>query len=134
MEAQLDWNGDPAELEREEDDVNKKDHQALYSKLDDYLADMPDLEESDSVNTSVYDRLGATPASTTISTDTEVACDMLNLNMDLLELLVPQEANNLVVETDGTLSDDNPLPDMFKVPAKAPVPQESLPSRPQLDP
>ena len=134
LEARLDWNGDPAELEREEDDVNKKDHEALYSKLDDYPADMPDLEESDSVKTPIYDQLAATPTSTTISTDTEVAGDMLNLNMDLPELLAPQEANDLVAETDGTLSDDNPLADMFKVPAKAPVPWQSLPSRPRLDP
>ena len=95
---------------------------------------MPDLEESDSVKTSIYDRLGATPASTTISTDTKVAGDMLNLNMDLPELLVPQKANDLVAETNGTLSDDNPLADMFKVPAKAPDPWESLISRPRLDP
>ena len=54
--ARLDWNGNPAELEREKDNIDKKDHEAMYSKVDDdYPANMPDLEESDSVNTSVYD-------------------------------------------------------------------------------
>ena len=79
LEAQLDWNGDPKELEREEDDVDKKDHEALYSELDNYLGDMEDLEETESVNTSVYDWLGATLTSTTISTDTEAASDMFML-------------------------------------------------------
>ena len=41
LQAQLDWNSDPNELEREEDDVDKKDHETLYSELDDYLGDMP---------------------------------------------------------------------------------------------
>ena len=101
----------------------------MFSESDDYPADMPDLEESNSVNTSVYDRLGATLASTTISTDTEVAGDMINLTMGLPELLVPQEANDSVGDSD----DDNPLTDMFKVPAEVPVPWESLPAKPWLD-
>ena len=95
---------------------------------------MPDLEESDSANTSVYDWLGATPASTAISTDTEGASDMLSLSMGPLELPVPQEANNSVKQTDGGLSDDNQLEDMFKVPAEVPIPQDPLPPRSQLDP
>ena len=67
-----------------------RDHEALYNEeLDDYLDDIPDLEESESVNTSVYDWLGATLASTTISTDTKAASDMLNLSMGLPELPVP---------------------------------------------
>ena len=129
--ARLDWNGNPAELEREKDNIDKKDHEAMYSKVDDdYPANMPDLKESDSVNTSVYDRLGATPALTTISTDTEAASDMLNLTMGPPELPACQEANNLVEDSD----DDNPLVDMFKVPAEVPVPQDPLPAKPQLDP
>ena len=130
LQACLDWNGDPAELEREEDDIDKKDHEAMYSELDDYPADMPDLEESDSVNTSVYDWLQATLASTTISTDTEAASDMLNVTIGPLELPVSQEANDLVEDS----NDDNPLVDMFKVPAEIPTPQESLPTRTWLDP
>ena len=103
----------------------------MYSKVDDdYPANMPDLEESDSVNTSVYDRLGGTPASTTISTDTEAASDMLNLTTGPPELLVCQEANDLVEDSD----DDNPLADMFKVPAEVPVPKDPLRVKPQLDP
>ena len=107
LEARLDWNGDPKELEREEDNVDKKDHEALYSELDDYVDDMLDLQESESVNTSVYDQLGATLASTTISTDTEAAGDMFNLSMGPLELPVPQEANNSVDQTDEALSYDD---------------------------
>ena len=54
LQAQLDWNGDPDELEREEDDIDKKDQEALYSDdLDDYPDDMPDLEESESINTGI---------------------------------------------------------------------------------
>ena len=87
-QLQAHWNGNPAKLEREKDDIDKKDHEAMYTKVDDdYLDNMLDLQESDSVNTSVYDRLGAKPASTTISTDTEAAGDMLNLTMGPLELL-----------------------------------------------
>ena len=130
-QLQAHWNGNPAELEREKDDIDKKDHEAMYTKVDDdYPDNMLDLQESDSVNTSVYDRLGATPASTTISTDTEAASDMLNLTMGPLELLACQEANNLVEDSD----DVNPLVDMFKVPAEGLVPQDPLPAKPQLDP
>ena len=134
LEAQLDWNGDPKDLEREEDDVDKKDHEALYSELDDYPGDMPDLEETESVNTSVYDRLGATPASTTISTDMEAAGDMFNLSMGPLELPAPQEANDSMDQTDEALSDDDQLQDMFKVPIGVLVSQDPPLSRPQLDP
>ena len=77
LEAWLDWNGKPEELEREEDTIDKIDDEAMY--LNDYLDDFPDLEDSESVNTSVYDQLGVTPASTTVSTDTEAAGNMLNL-------------------------------------------------------
>ena len=78
-------------------------------ELDDYPDDIPYLEESESINTSVYDWLGATPASTTISTDTEAAGDMLNLSMGLPELPVTQEASNLVDQAHEPLSDDDQL-------------------------
>ena len=71
LQAWLDWNSNLERLDREEDAIDKIDHEAMYSNdLDDYPDDIPDLEESKSVNTSVYDRLGATLASTTVSTDT----------------------------------------------------------------
>ena len=74
----------------------------------------------------MYDPLGATPASTTISTDTEAAGDMLNLSMGSPELPVPQEANDSVDQTDGALSDDDQLQDMFKVPTEVPAPWDPL--------
>ena len=95
---------------------------------------MPDLEESKSVNTSVYDQLGATPASTTISTDTEAAGDMFNLSMGPPELPAPQEANKSMDQTDEALSDNDQLQDMFKVPTGVPVSWDPPLSRPQLDP
>ena len=134
MQARLDWNGHPREPEREEDDADKKDHEALYSELDDYPDDILDLEESKSVHTSVYDWLGATSASTNISTDTEAAGDMLNLSMGPPDLPAPQEANNLDDQTDEALTDDDQLQDMFKVPTEVPAPQDPPPTRPQLDP
>ena len=91
LKTQLDWNGDPKELIWTDDAVDWKDHEAMY--LDDYLDEMPDLEETRSVDTSVYDRLGATPANTTVSTDTEVAGDMLNLSMGPPELPASRELN-----------------------------------------
>ena len=82
LRAQLDSHGDPGELAIIQDEIDKIDHEAMYTDAeDDPSGHLPDLEESDSVNTSVYDRLGATPASTAISTDTKVAGDMLNLTM-----------------------------------------------------
>ena len=56
LEARLDWNGKPEELEREKDAIDEIDHEAMY--LDDYQDDIPDLEESKSVSNSVYDQLG----------------------------------------------------------------------------
>ena len=101
LQAQLDCTGDPDELEREEDDIDKKDHEALYcEELDDYPDEMPDLEESKSVNTLMCDWLGATPASTVISTDTEAAGELFNLSMGLPELLATQETSNSVGPTD----------------------------------
>ena len=104
----------------------------MYSNAeDDLLGDPPDLEESDSVNTSVYDRLEATLASTTISTDTEVAGDMLNLTMGQPELPAPQETHESADDSD---QDDNPLEDMFQVPTEAPVFRVPFPAKPWLDP
>ena len=99
---------------------------------------MPDLEESESVNTSMYDQLGATPAFTIISTDTEAASKMFNLSMGQLELPVTQETSDLVGPTDDALSDDDQFSDMFKVLPKVPpkvlAPWDLPPPKPQLDP
>ena len=82
LKAWFDWHGDLGELDIKQDKIDKIDHEAMYSDAeDDSLGDLPDLEESDSVNTLVYDQLEATPASTATSTDTEAAGDMLNLTM-----------------------------------------------------
>ena len=104
----------------------------MYSDVEDNLSgSLLDLEETDSVNTLVYDRLEATLASTAISTDTEVAGDMLNLTMGQPELLVPQETHGPTNDSD---QDDNPLEDMFQVPAETPVFRVPLPAKPRLDP
>ena len=119
LRARLDWRGDPEELEIKQDKIDNIDHEAMYSDAgDNPLGHLPDLEESDSVNTSVYDRMEATPASTAISTDTEVASDMLNLTMGQPELPAPQKTHDSADDSD---QDDNPLEDMFQVPAEAPV-------------
>ena len=132
MKARLDWRGDPGELDIKQNKIDKIDHEAMYSDAeDDPLGDPLDLEESDSVNTSVYDRLEATPASTAISTDTEAAGDMLNLTMGQPELPVHQETHESADESD---QEDNPLEDMFQVPAEAPVFRVPLPAKPWLDP
>ena len=78
LQTRVDWVGDPEELERVNDEVDRKDHEEMY--LEDYLDDVPDLEDTSSVEVSVQDRLGATPANTTISTDMEATGDMLNLS------------------------------------------------------
>ena len=128
----MDWRGDPGELDIKQDEIDKIDHEAMYSDAeDDPLGNPPDLEESDSANSSVYDRLGATPASTAISTNTEVASDMLNLTMGQPEPPAPPETHESVDDSD---QDDNPLEDMFLVPAETPVFQVPLPAKPRLDP
>ena len=53
--------------------------------LEDYRDDMPDLETLQDLDSSVYDWLGATPASTTISTDTEATNNMFGLSMGMPE-------------------------------------------------
>ena len=132
LKARLDWRGDLGELDIKQDKIDKIDHEAMYSDAeDDPLGDPPDLEESDSVNTSVYDRLEATQASTAISTDTEVAGDMLNLTMGQPELPAPQDTHE---SADDFNQDDNPLEDMFQVPTEAPVFRVPLPAKPRLDP
>ena len=132
LKAWLDWRDDPGELDIKQDKIDKIDHEAMYSDAeDDPLGDLLDLEESDSVNTLVYDWLGATPASTAISTDTKAAGDMLNLTMGQLELPAPQATHESADDSD---QDDNPLEDMFQVPAEAPVFQVPLPTKPWLDP
>ena len=131
LKARLDWCGDLGELDIKQDKIDKIDHEAMYSDAeDDPLGDPSDLEESDSVNTSVYDWLEAMPASTAISTDTEAAGDMLNLTMGQPELLVPQDTHESADDSD---QDDNPLEDMFQVPTEAPVFWVPLPAKPRLD-
>ena len=128
----MDWHSHPGELDIKQDKIDKIDHEAMYSDAeDDLLGDPLDLEESDSVNTSVYDWLEATSASTAISTDTEVASDMLNLTMGQPELPAPQETHESADDSD---QDDNPLEDMFQIPAEALVFQVPLPEKPRLDP
>ena len=86
----------------------------------------------------MYDQLGATPASTIISTDMEVAREMFNLSMGLPELPATQETSDSVGLTDEILSEDEQFLDMFKVPPKVPpkvlVPQDPPLPRPRLDP
>ena len=121
LQAHLDWKGKLAELDREEDKIDKTDHEALYDDhLEDYPDEMPDLEDSDSVNTSLYHRQAATPASTIISTDMEAAGGMLNLSMGPPELLATQQTSDSVDQAGESLSDDDQFSDMFKVPAIPP--------------
>ena len=82
----------------------------------------------------MYNWLGATLASTTVSTDTEAADDMLNLSMVLPEPPASHGASDPVDKTDGALSDDDQLQDMFKILAEVPVHQDPTPTKPQLDP
>ena len=133
LETKLDWEGKLEELQRMEDTIDEIDHEVMY--LDDYPDDVlnddvpddvPDdvLEETKSVSTLVYDRLGATPASTTVSTDMEAASDMLNLSMGPPELLascIKYGKPTTPAETDSTLSDDEQFGDMFKIHPKVPA-------------
>ena len=95
---------------------------------------MPDLEDTDTVNTSLYDQQVATLASNIISTDTEAARGMLNLSMGLLELPATQQTSDPTDRTNKSLSDDDQFSDMFKVPAEVLAPQDPPPLLPQLDP
>ena len=117
LQTWVDWCSDPEELVRTNDTVDQKDHESMY--LEDYLEDMPDLEETMSTGTSVYDRLGATPANTMISTDTEAAGDMFNLRMGPPEMLEPHQQDEPdASRSSAALSDDEQFNDMFKVPPK----------------
>ena len=132
LKARLDWCGDPGELDIKQDKIDKIDHEAMYSNAEEDLSGGPlDLEETDSVNTLVYDRLEATPASTAISTNTEAAGDMLNLTIGQPELLAPQDSHGPTGDSD---EDDNPLEDMFQVPPETPAFRAPSPAKPRLDP
>ena len=65
------------------------------------------------------------------SKNTEAAGDMLNLTMGQPELPAPQESHGPPDDSD---EDDNPLEDMFQVPAETPVFRAPLPAKPWLDP
>ena len=118
----MDWNRKPEELKRTEEDIDEIDQESKY--LNDYLDDIPDLEETGSMTNSVYDRLGATPASTIMSTDTEAARDMLNLSMGLPQVPVSHCLGKLTApsdKTDTALRDDEQFGDMFKIPSEVPA-------------
>ena len=116
-------------------DINKGNHEALYDDhLDDYPDEIPDLEDTDSVNTSLYDQQVATPASTIISTDTVAAGGMLNLSMGLPELPATQQTSDPIDQTSESLSDDDQFSNMFKVSAKVLAPRDPPPSLLWLDP
>ena len=126
LQTQVDWCGDPEELVRMKDAVDQRDHESMY--LEDYLEDMPDLEETMSTGTSIYDRLGATPANTTMSTDIEAAGDMFNLSMGPPEMPEPHWQDEPDTSHSSTaLSDDEQFNDMFKVPCKVPECWDQVP-------
>ena len=119
LQTQVDWVGDPEELERVNNEVDRKDHEEMY--LEDYPDDVLDLEDTSSIEVSVQNQLGATPANTTISTDTEAAGDMLNLSMGTS--IAPESYRQGEPDTgcsDAAPSDDEQFQDMFKVPEKVP--------------
>ena len=69
----------------------------------------------------MQDRLGVTPANTTISTDTEAVGDVLNLSMGTS--IAPESYRQAEPDTscsDAAPSDDEQFQDMFKVPDKVP--------------
>ena len=131
----MDWNGKDEELQRPKDDVDKIDHEAMY--LEDYSDDIPDLENTEDLNSSVYDRLGATLASTMVSTDTEVINDMFSLSMGPPEPPAPRAPSTAhskptapqADEADAVLSDDEQFRDMFRIPVKVPVHLDTLPPK-----
>ena len=126
LQTWVDWCGNPEELVRTNDTVDQKDHESMY--LEDCPEDMPDLEETMSMGMSVYDRLGATPANTMMSTDTEAAGDMFNLNMGPPEMLESHRQNEPDASHSGAApSDDEQFNDMFKVPPKVPECRDQIP-------
>ena len=50
LQTWVDWVGDPEELVRTNDEVDQKDHEAMY--LEDYLDSMPDLEDNSSTQST----------------------------------------------------------------------------------
>ena len=87
--------------------------------LEDYPDDVPDLEDTSSIEVSVQDWLGVTPTNTTISTDTEAVGDMLNLSMGTS--IAPESYRQGEPDTgcsDAAPSDDEQFQDMFKVQEK----------------
>ena len=129
LQTRADWVGNPEELKRVNDKVDRKDHEEMY--LEDYPDDVPDLEDTYSIEVSVQDWLGATPANTTISTDTEAAGDMLNLSMGTS--IAPEFDRQGEPGTgcsDAAPSDDEQFQDMFKAPEKVPECQNRVSSMP----
>ena len=129
LQTRADWVGDLEELERLNDEVDWKDHEEMY--LEDYPDDVPDLEDTSSIEVSVQDCLGAMPANTTISTDTEATGDMLNLSMGTS--IAPESYQQGEPDTgcsDAAPSDDEQFQDMFKVPEKVPECQSRASSMP----
>ena len=117
LQTRADWVGDLEELEQVNDEVDQKDHEEMY--LEDYPDDVPDLEDTSSVEVSVQDWLEAMPANTTTSTDTEATGDMLNLSMGTS--VAPESDHQGEPDTgcsDAAQSDDEQFQDMFKVPEK----------------
>ena len=99
--------------------------------LEDYPDDVPDLEDTSSVEVLVQDRLGAMPANTTISTDTEAAGDMLNLSMGTsIAPEFDQQGEPGTGCSDAAPSDDEQFQDMFKAPEKVPERQNRPSSMP----
>ena len=126
LQTRVNWCGDLEELVRMNDAVDQKDHKSMY--LDDYPEDMPDLEETMSMGTSVHDRPGAILANTMVSNDTEAASDMLNLSMGPPELPEPSQQDEPDTSCSSAApSDDEQFNDMFKVPRKVPECQDQVP-------
>ena len=97
--------------------MDRKDHEEMY--LGDYPDDVPDLGDTSSIEVSVQDHLRATPAYTTISTDTEAVGDMLNLSMGMsIALESYRQGEPDTSCSDAAQSDDKQFQDMFKVPEK----------------
>ena len=129
LQTRVDWVGDLEELVRTNDEVDQKDHEAMY--LEDYPDSMPDLEDTSSTGAPVQDHPGATPANTTISTDTEAVGNMLNLSMgtsDALESHWQDEPDASC--SDVAPSDDEQFQDMFKVPDSVPECRDQAPAMP----
>ena len=133
LQTRVDWCGNPEELVRTNDTVDQKDHKSMY--LEDYPEDMPDLEETMSTGMSVYDLLGATPANTMMSTNTEAAGDMFNLNMGPPEMPESHRQDKPDASHSGAApSDDEQFKDMFKVPPKVPECRDQAPiAQPGID-